>query len=135
MDRRKFISTLIGGVAASAAVRTFPFRVFCFPSEIHAGNWEGLHLDPYPGPLRTPQLYLMDYAYNEMDGVSLYAMPVDGPAIFLESLSREEAKTRYGYEVFYGIHGRAPLVTSKILTGSTSPPRFLSPTAPNCSEE
>jgi len=26
---------MIGGVAAEAAVRTFPFRVFSFPSEIH----------------------------------------------------------------------------------------------------
>ena len=34
MDRRKFLSTLIGGVAATAAVRTFPFRVFSFPKEI-----------------------------------------------------------------------------------------------------
>lgn len=34
MDRRKFLSTLIGGVAAAAAVRTFPFRVFSFPKEV-----------------------------------------------------------------------------------------------------
>jgi len=34
MDRRGFLKTLIGGVAATAAVRTFPFRVFSFPSEI-----------------------------------------------------------------------------------------------------
>lgn len=32
MNRRKFISTLVGGIAASAAVRTWPFRVFSFPS-------------------------------------------------------------------------------------------------------
>lgn len=32
IDRRKFLSTMIGGIAASAAVRTFPFRVFSFPS-------------------------------------------------------------------------------------------------------
>jgi len=34
MDRRSFLSTLIGGVAATAAVRTFPFRVFSFPKNI-----------------------------------------------------------------------------------------------------
>jgi hypothetical protein len=34
MDRRKFLTSLIGGVAAAAAVRTFPFRVFSFPTEI-----------------------------------------------------------------------------------------------------
>ena len=32
MERRTFLRTLIGGVAAAAAVRTFPFRVFSFPS-------------------------------------------------------------------------------------------------------
>jgi hypothetical protein len=34
MNRRGFLSTLIGGVAATAAVRSFPFRVFSFPSEV-----------------------------------------------------------------------------------------------------
>lgn len=34
MDRRNFLRTLIGGVAVAAAERTFPFRVFSFPSEI-----------------------------------------------------------------------------------------------------
>ena len=32
MNRRAFLGSLIGGVAASAAVRTWPFRVFSFPS-------------------------------------------------------------------------------------------------------
>jgi hypothetical protein len=32
-NRREFLKTLIGGVAASAAVRTWPFRVYSFPSE------------------------------------------------------------------------------------------------------
>jgi hypothetical protein len=34
VNRRKFLSTLIGGVAAAAAVRTFPFRVYSFPTEL-----------------------------------------------------------------------------------------------------
>lgn len=34
MNRRNFLSTLIGGLATAAAVRTFPFRVFSFPKEI-----------------------------------------------------------------------------------------------------
>jgi hypothetical protein len=42
MDRRKFLTTLIGGVAASAAVRTFPFRVFSFPKEIKVRDWAQL---------------------------------------------------------------------------------------------
>ena len=33
MDRRKFLSLIVGGVAATAAVRTFPFRVYSFPSK------------------------------------------------------------------------------------------------------
>lgn len=34
MNRRSFLTSLIGGVAAGAAVRAWPFRVFSFPSEI-----------------------------------------------------------------------------------------------------
>lgn len=34
MNRRGFIGFLAGGIAAEAVVRTFPFRVFSFPSEI-----------------------------------------------------------------------------------------------------
>ena len=34
MNRRFFLTSLIGGVAASAAVRTWPFRVYSFPSEV-----------------------------------------------------------------------------------------------------
>lgn len=31
--RRGFLGMMVGGIAAAAAVRTFPFRVFSFPSE------------------------------------------------------------------------------------------------------
>lgn len=41
MDRRKFLSALIGGVATAAAVRTFPFRVFSFPKEITRPDFGG----------------------------------------------------------------------------------------------
>lgn len=34
MDRRNFFRSMIGGVAAAAAVRTWPFRVYSFPTEI-----------------------------------------------------------------------------------------------------
>ena len=34
MDRREFFRTLVGGVSVIAAVRTWPFRVFSFPSKI-----------------------------------------------------------------------------------------------------
>ena len=33
-DRRNFLRTLVGGIAATAAVRTWPFRVYSFPTEI-----------------------------------------------------------------------------------------------------
>jgi len=34
MNRRSFLTSLIGGIAATAAVRIFPFRVYSFPSAI-----------------------------------------------------------------------------------------------------
>jgi len=34
MDRRSFLCSMIGGVATAAAVRTWPFRVYSFPSEL-----------------------------------------------------------------------------------------------------
>jgi hypothetical protein len=34
MNRRGFISSLVGGVAATAAVRSWPFRVFSFPAQV-----------------------------------------------------------------------------------------------------
>jgi hypothetical protein len=34
MERRGFLKLLVGGVAAAAAIRTFPFRVYSFPSDI-----------------------------------------------------------------------------------------------------
>lgn len=34
MDRRGFFKLTIGGVAATAAVRTWPFRVYSFPTNI-----------------------------------------------------------------------------------------------------
>lgn len=42
--RRGFLGSLIGGVAVSAAVRSWPFRVFSFPNEIKLANklwWPG----------------------------------------------------------------------------------------------
>ena len=34
LSRRGFLGSLIGGVAAAAAIRTFPFRIFSFPEQI-----------------------------------------------------------------------------------------------------
>jgi hypothetical protein len=38
MNRRNFLGLLAGGLAATAAVRTFPFRVFSFPKRIRLAN-------------------------------------------------------------------------------------------------
>ena len=80
MDRRKFLSTLIGGVAATAAVRTFPFRVFSFPKEIVT----------YHGVIEcaVPQ------------SVAIWVSPLNGiggPYRLVEEISLAEAKARYGY--------------------------------------
>jgi hypothetical protein len=42
MNRRSFLGTLVGGIAATAAVRTWPFRVFSFPAEIKFADWTTL---------------------------------------------------------------------------------------------
>jgi hypothetical protein len=34
MDRRSFLRTMVGGLAAGAAVRTWPFRVYSFPTDL-----------------------------------------------------------------------------------------------------
>lgn len=34
MERRTFMGLMVGGVIAEAAFRTFPFRVYSFPSEL-----------------------------------------------------------------------------------------------------
>jgi hypothetical protein len=39
MDRRGFIGMLAGGVAVGAAVRTWPFRVYSFPTDIQIAHW------------------------------------------------------------------------------------------------
>jgi hypothetical protein len=69
MDRRSFFCSMIGGVATAAAVRTWPFRVYSFPSELRLLSIEELkkiyreramaeleyrilhshHAAPYPG--------------------------------------------------------------------------------------
>lgn len=49
MNRRGFLRTLAGGAAAAVAVRTFPFRVYSFPSiepiRWYASDWgySGVH--------------------------------------------------------------------------------------------
>jgi hypothetical protein len=43
MDRRSFLGLLVGGVATAAAVRTWPFRVYSFSTEINTELlWNGI---------------------------------------------------------------------------------------------
>jgi hypothetical protein len=44
MNRRHFFNSLIGGIAATAAVRTWPFRVYSFPSDL---TWAGTDITVY----------------------------------------------------------------------------------------
>jgi hypothetical protein len=72
MDRRNFLRKMIGGVAAAAAVRTFPFRVYSFPTELS-----------YPGRLSTPGPY---WGYDFDPATNTWAAV---QAIELENLRRE----------------------------------------------
>jgi hypothetical protein len=47
MDRRAFLRGLVGGVATDAAVRTFPFRVFSFPSKPSSAFSVVTHKSPW----------------------------------------------------------------------------------------
>ncbi len=83
MNRRNFLGMLVGGIAASAAVRTWPFRVYSFPSEpIEAyalitltplyrtlgiayhradsslGTWAGLDRSSYPAALADLRVWI-----------------------------------------------------------------------------
>jgi hypothetical protein len=116
MDRRKFISTLIGGVAASAAMRTFPFRVFSFPSEIEIPN--------YAAEIYRAGLYYG--VYNPRYGYRLVNIETPhrlyDPDGMTEFLSCGDPILTY-------------LAKSLPLTGSTSPRLFQSPIARNYSTE
>lgn len=48
MDRRSFLRMTVGGLAAGAAVRTWPFRVYSFPQKVYGGpaEWWGYGLTP-----------------------------------------------------------------------------------------
>jgi hypothetical protein len=56
MNRRKFIGLTIGGIAVSAAVRTWPFRVYSFPSAVKLVN-SGVN---YGHPMRRSYDALVD---------------------------------------------------------------------------
>lgn len=46
MNRRSFFKSMIGGVATAAAVRTFPFRVFSFPTALSLESFTEMYVNP-----------------------------------------------------------------------------------------
>jgi hypothetical protein len=68
MNRRTLLRGLVGGVALVAAERTFPFRVYSFPSEIVAPPAVGADLTPEDARLvydfdLTPEDFRLVYNY------------------------------------------------------------------------
>lgn len=66
MNRRNFLG-MIGGVAATAAVRTWPFRVYSFPSQPIMKS--GIEIMDYHGrlfiyPNRVDRLNLARWGYS-----------------------------------------------------------------------
>lgn len=78
MERRAFLRTMIGGVAAAAAVRTFPFRVFSFPSEIRipAGTTVELISSGFKLGLRPP-IMASDLEFVVQPLYDIYSVVVD----------------------------------------------------------
>src|ERR1700688_3456399 len=71
MDRRYFLRTLIGGVAATAAVRTWPFRVYSFPTSPVLANL---------GTEYAEQLYNI---FRKYQSDRLFMMNMDQEAAFI----------------------------------------------------
>ena len=95
MDRRNFLKSLIGGVVATAAVRSFPFRVFSFPSQIVVP-------DDVVTPCQcancsTARKMFADLRYLNINGGTL---PLEMPYVYsdqpaVEEFSIEELKRLY----------------------------------------
>lgn len=97
MNRRNFLSTLIGGLAATAAVRSFPFRVFSFPKEIKPliyGRWEyrGDWLYFHPIPVSCYRELGYDIAYDQEMGVIQFFAKRPGNIRYSTEISLAEAK-------------------------------------------
>lgn len=93
MDRRKFLGAMVGGLAASAAVRTFPFRVFSFPKEIKTD------LTPFERAAYASKKWRHPIQFdNGPVEIAVYGGPVGGPMKLIEAISLAEAKAKYGYE-------------------------------------
>jgi hypothetical protein len=92
MDRRGFLKNLIGGVAAAAAVRTFPFRVFSFPKEIKLPDYYKIDWPVFQGELREGQ-----YLYDRVTGI--YTFPVRERLVGFDDLISEMSKPVPSHEI------------------------------------
>ena len=80
MDRRNFLRSLVGGVAVTAAARTFPFRVFSFPLQITVPS----------GPFLR-ELEIIYYDKSAID--ALQEMMMYGSSVWrIKRLPKEELK-------------------------------------------
>ncbi len=75
-SRRNFLGLMVGGIAAAAAVRTFPFRVYSFPKEpvleYFSIPWQDYPTPWWVGETQTQwvdlrQHYRMTHARNDID--------------------------------------------------------------------
>jgi hypothetical protein len=77
MKRRDFISKLVGGVATAAAVRSWPFRVFSFPSQVA----------PSPDYMKLRDISLLDLEPVVRPLYDVYGIiqssKLDAPQLFL----------------------------------------------------
>lgn len=58
---------MVGGVAAAAAVRTYPFRVFSFPKGIAWNSWEYYPAGTWPNLLTPLSLNGLPYFIGDED--------------------------------------------------------------------
>jgi hypothetical protein len=77
VNRRSFLRSIVGGVAAAAAVRTFPFRVYSFPTE----------------PIRVPSLYGLAYWQDANPGY----LGLNRPTVLVRTAHSISQETSDGY--------------------------------------
>lgn len=117
MNRRNFLQMMVGGVVATAAVRSFPFRVFSFPTKITVPEFMCYpETDPVWDRVTMTKtfVYLDKSGVWEIDSVGSHLLSVhpvrDGlpHGIYRsEEIDIEEAK-----RIFPDHRGLAPLLAS-----------------------
>jgi hypothetical protein len=113
MNRRNFLGFLAGGLAASAAVRTFPFRVFSFPTTVLPGSpeWWADPRNRFKLPSGVELLNTIDFPV----GIRVWSA-ADGDPFVISSkkFSLAEAKARYGYKWRPGYPKTQQVITTTV---------------------